>query len=77
MLLPFAGKRTATATGMITTATGIGGVVFTIFTGVVGDQWGIRIAMAALSACFLLSFLSVLALRRVARSKNVIIDNNH
>ncbi len=58
MMLPFAGKRTATATGMITTATGIGGFLFTALTGFVGDNFGMRIAMRVLAAIFLLTFAS-------------------
>ena len=63
MLLPFAGSHTATATGMITTATGIGGVVFTALTGFVADRWGMSNAMTVLSLCFLLSLLSVVGVR--------------
>ena len=65
MLLPFAGSNTATATGMITTATGIGGVVFTALTGFVGDRWGMRTAMVVLAGCFLLSLIAVLSLRKL------------
>jgi MFS family permease len=68
MLLPFAGSNTATATGMITTATGIGGVVFTALTGFVGDRWGMRTAMMVLAGCFLLSLIAVLSLRKLRSS---------
>jgi fucose permease len=60
LLLPFSGTHTATATGMITTATGIGGVVFTALTGFVADHWGMSAAMTVLSLFFLLSLFSVL-----------------
>lgn len=59
-LLPFAGKKTATATGMITTATGIGGVVFTALTGFMAEGMGLRTAMAALSSFFVISLLCAL-----------------
>ena len=69
MLLPFAGSRTATATGMITTATGIGGVVFTALTGFLADRWGMSNAMTVLSLCFLLSLLSVVGVRALNRQE--------
>jgi MFS family permease len=59
-LLPFAGKKTATATGMITTATGIGGVVFTALTGILADHLGLSFAMVVLSGFFVISFLCAL-----------------
>lgn len=66
-LLPFAGKRTATATGMITTATGIGGFAFTAYTGLAADLWGMRVAMASLGGFFLFSLLSVLGVEALYR----------
>ena len=59
-LLPFAGKKTATATGMITTATGIGGVVFTALTGFLADRLGLSTAMVVLALFFVFSFLCAL-----------------
>ena len=67
MLLPFAGKKTATATGMITAATGIGGVVFTAFTGFAAELWGMRTAMAVLGGFFALSLVSVLGVEALYR----------
>ena len=64
LLLPFAGKRTATATGIITAATGIGGVVFTALTGFLADLWGMRASMLILVSFFALSLLSALAVIR-------------
>lgn len=61
IMLPFAGKRTATATGMITAATGIGGFLFTALTGFMADQWGMQAAMAALSSFFVISLIAALA----------------
>ncbi len=61
--MPLAGERKATATGMITTATGIGGVVFTAFTGILGEKFGLRNAMVALAAFFVLSLIAVLVLK--------------
>ena len=63
MMLPFAGKKTATATGMITAATGIGGVVFTALTGFMADHLGMRAAIAILSLFFVFSLLSVIGVR--------------
>ena len=60
IMLPYAGKNTATATGIITSATGIGGVVFTALTGFLADQFGLRMAMLILVSFFVFSFLSAL-----------------
>lgn len=69
ILLPFAGKQTATATGMITAATGIGGVVFTALTGFMADQLGMQRAMAVLAGFFLFSLLAVLSVERMCRQR--------
>lgn len=66
--LPFAGKKTATATGMITTATGIGGFALTALTGFMSDQWGMRMAIMALSTFFVFSLIAVIAVRFKSRS---------
>ncbi len=63
-LIPFSGDKKATATAMITTATGIGGVVFTAFTGFMADRIGFKGAILMLSAFFIISFVAVLALYR-------------
>ncbi|WP_026651571.1 MFS transporter [Butyrivibrio proteoclasticus] len=55
IMLSFAGKKTATATGMITTATGIGGWLFTAITGYIGDKFSLRIAIMVLAAFFVFS----------------------
>ena len=65
LMLPFAGKKTATATGMITTSTGVGGMVFTILTGFMADHLGMRMALAILAAFFVFAIASVLALKRM------------
>ena len=67
ILVPLAGKKSATATGMITTATGLGGFVFTALTGFMGDCFGLRGAMVFLAACFILSFFAVIRLRRLKK----------
>ena len=67
ILVPLAGKKSATATGMITTATGLGGFVFTALTGFMGDRFGLRGAMVFLAACFILSFFAVIRLRRLKK----------
>lgn len=63
LMLPFAGKKTATATGMITAATGIGGFALTALTGFMSDHWGMRMAMAALAGFFAFSIAAVLMVR--------------
>lgn len=64
-LMQYSGDRKATATAMITTATGIGGAVFTALTGILAGGMGLRGAMIALSAFFILSLISVIALGRI------------
>ncbi|WP_026520665.1 MFS transporter [Butyrivibrio sp. VCB2001] len=64
-LIAFSGNKKATATAMITTATGIGGVVFTALTGFMADRIGLQGSMLALSAFFILSLISVLILSRI------------
>lgn len=59
-MIPLAGKKTATATGMITTATGIGGVVFTALTGFLGDNFGLNVAMEIIAGFFILSLFSAI-----------------
>ncbi len=66
--MPLAGNHKATATGMITTATGIGGVVFTALTGIIGDRWGLRTAILILSAFFAISLISVLLLKQYSHN---------
>lgn len=48
--LDFAGGKTATATGMITAATGLGGAAVTALTGAMSQQLGLRRALASLAA---------------------------
>ncbi len=67
VVLPFAGKKTATATGMITAATGIGGFAFTALTGFMADQWGMRMAIMALAAFFAVSLVAMIAVRSLDR----------
>ena len=68
-LMQFSGDKKATATAMITTATGIGGVVFTALTGIMAGGIGLRAAMVALSAFFILSLISVLILFKAPLKK--------
>ena len=63
-MLPLAGKKTATATGMITTATGIGGVVFTALTGFLGDNFGLNVAMEIVAGFFIISLVCALLAKR-------------
>ena len=67
MMLPFAGRSTATATGIITSATGVGGVVFTAMTGFLADRYGLRTAMLILVSFFVLSLASALLVIRKDR----------
>ena len=67
IMLPYAGKNTATATGIITAATGIGGVVFTAMTGFLADRFGLQTAMLVLVSFFIISLLSAV---RVIRRGN-------
>lgn len=67
LMLPFAGKKTATATGMITAATGIGGFAFTALTGFMADLWGMQVAMMVLSAFFVFSILAVLRVQAMTK----------
>lgn len=67
IMLPFAGKKTATATGIITSATGIGGVVFTAMTGFMADAFGIRNAMLVLVSFFIISLFSALTVIRMSK----------
>ena len=64
-LIPLAGSKTATATGMITTATGLGGFAFTALTGFLADQYGMRVAIMILASFYIFSLIAViLVLRR-------------
>lgn len=66
LMLPLSGKKTATATGIITSATGIGGVVFTAMTGFLADTYGMRPAMLILVSFFAISLVSALiVIRRI------------
>ena len=60
VLMQYSGNRKATATAMITVSTGIGGVVFTAFTGILAESFGIAQAMMILSSCFIVSLIAAL-----------------
>ena len=65
-LMDFAKEnRTATATAMITAATGLGGVVFTALTGVLAGSFGIRNAICSLAAFFAVSIVCVICAIRL------------
>ncbi len=66
LMLPFAGTKTATATGLITAATGIGGFAFTALTGFMADLWGMQVAMMVLAAFFVFSIIAVLRVEALA-----------
>lgn len=69
LLMPFAGKKTATATGIITSATGIGGFAFTAMTGFLADRFGMRSAMLILVSFF--GFSLVCAIAAIRQSRDV------
>ena len=71
MSLPFAGQKTATATGMITTATGIGGFAFTALTGFLANQYGMRVSLVVLAAFFVVPLVMLLRKRRDLRHYGV------
>ena len=60
VLMQYSGNRKATATAMITVSTGIGGVAFTAFTGILAESFGIAQAMMILSSCFIVSLIAAL-----------------
>ena len=66
-MIPFAGKRTATAAGMITAATGIGGFSFTALTGLVADQWGLQAALGVLAGFFVIALAAVFGINALYR----------
>ena len=66
IMLPYTGKNTATATGIITAATGIGGVVFTAMTGFLADRFGLQTAMLVLVSFFAISLLSAIKVFRLS-----------
>lgn len=62
IMMSFSGNKTATATGMITTATGIGGFVFTALTGYLGDNYGMRTAMISLAGFYIFALVAVICI---------------
>ena len=60
LMLPYAGKNTATAAGIITSATGLGGVIFTALTGFLADKFGLQVAMLVLVSFFAISLWAAL-----------------
>lgn len=76
-LMRFSGNRKALATAMITTATGIGGALFTALTGILAGFYGrvltgniaIRATMVTLAAFFLLSLEAVLFVGKIGSLK--------
>lgn len=69
IMLPYTGKNTATATGIITAATGIGGVVFTAMTGFLADRFGLQTAMLVLVSFFVFSLLSAIWVFRLRKQQ--------
>ena len=76
-LMRFSGNRKALATAMITTATGIGGALFTALTGILAGFYGrvltgniaIRATMVTLAAFFLLSLEAVIFVGKIGSLK--------
>ena len=69
MMIPFAGKNTALSTGMITTATGIGGVVFTALTGFNAERFGMRMAIGILAAFYIISIAAAIYAGRLHQKR--------
>ena len=67
-MIPLAGRKTATATGMITTATGVGGVIFTALTGLLGDKFGLNVAMEIVAGFFIISLFCAIGAFKVRKS---------
>ncbi len=67
MSFKYSGMKTATVTGAITAATGLGAVIFTTLTGIISDARGIRIGIAALAGCFIFSLLAIGTIDRMDR----------
>jgi FHS family glucose/mannose:H+ symporter-like MFS transporter len=65
----FAGGKTATATGMITAATGLGGASVTVMTGILSQQFGLRRAVISL-AVFLLADIVLALLLMIKKYKS-------
>ena len=66
LMIPFAGTKTATATGMITAATGVGGFAFTALTGFMADLWGMQVAMMVLASFFAFSLVAALRVKSLS-----------
>lgn len=64
LMLPYAGKSTATAAGIITAATGLGGVIFTALTGLLADKFGLQVAMLVLVSFFAISLWAAITVIR-------------
>ena len=64
-MIPLAGRKTATATGMITTATGVGGVIFTALTGFLGDNFGLNVAMEIVAGFFVISLFCAIGAYKI------------
>ena len=69
IMLGFAGNKTGTATGMITTATGIGGFAFTALTGFLADKLGLRLAIISLAGFFILSLIAVILTGKIEKNE--------
>lgn len=67
--LDFAGKRTATATGMITASTGLGGAAVTALTGVMSQQLGLQQAIFSLAGFLAANVILALLLSLMRRDK--------
>lgn len=65
----FSGGRTATATGMITAATGLGGALIAASFGYVSDAFGMRLAFSVLGALMMVDLVASLVTVARARGK--------
>ncbi|MEE3355016.1 MAG: MFS transporter [Candidatus Weimeria sp.] len=67
LAMKYSGRFSATAVGVITTATGIGGVIGTGLMGVMADHLGYRTAMVLLAILFMLDILIALGMKLYLR----------
>jgi len=66
-----AGNKSATATGLITAATGLGGAVITASFGFVAELFGIRTAFDVLSVLMIMDIAAAAILIIIVRKNNV------
>ncbi|SDW77579.1 Predicted arabinose efflux permease, MFS family [Lachnospiraceae bacterium KHCPX20] len=71
LAMKYSGRYSATATGIITTATGIGGVIFTGLMGIMADNLGYRTALILLALMFMVDIIIAVGLKLYCRHNRV------